>query len=79
MLPRQTALLNMVPYFHPGPGTVHSSHSGRDGEGSERRRYRGYKYTKIVGVDEYWMENLKNYFFEPVVVVYTCNPSIQEF
>lgn len=35
--------------------------------------YREYKYTKILGVAEYWIENLKNYFFEPVVVVYTYN------
>lgn len=38
-----------------------------------------YKYTKILGVVEYWVENLKNYLFEPVVVVYTYNPSTQEF
>lgn len=52
--------------FPPRPWHCTLLHSGRDGEGSERWRYRGYKYTKVLGVAEYWMENLKNYFFEPV-------------
>lgn len=53
MLPKQTVLLNMVHYFHPGPGTVLFSHFGRDGEGGERLMYSRYKYTKILGVAEY--------------------------